>query len=392
MPSLLRRNSSFDEYPDDIFKESRMSFGDHLDELRTRMLRALKYFTLFLVFGLCLDGLGYLLHNPKIGIGRPMMAIITDPVEEQVRDFYNRRNEKKKDELLNKFAPTPEDEAAAIKEKLKRNDNDLSSLTSEEKQKLLGIAVEVPLAMSTASLAPAFGTPRPDAPAELNLKVKMYPAYISYLSNSGEAALGTKHYLSTMSFQEAFIVYFKVAMLCSVVLGCPFILYQFWAFVGAGLYPHEKRYVYLFFGPSVGLFVFGCVLCQFLVLPGAIKALLGFNNWLELDADIRLSEWLGLAVLLPLIFGVSFQTPLVMVFLNRIGMFTAKDYLAKWRYACFIIVLFAAIVTPTPDVITMAYLFIPMFGLYLAGILVCYWFPPASETQAEVEASEEVAV
>ena len=222
--------------------------------------------------------------------------------------------------------------------------------------------------------------------------MKVYPAYINYLSSKGEGLLQTKKYLSTMSFQEAFIVYFKVALLCSFVLASPFIFYQFWAFVGAGLYPHEKRYIKVFFIPSVALFLIGVIFCQFVVMPRAINALLGFNSWLDLDADIRLKEWLGLAILLPLVFGLSFQTPLVMVFLNRIGVFSAKDYLAKWRYACFIIVVITYALMPTPDVITPLYLFVPMFGLYMGGVLVCYLFPATSAAEAEVEAAEEVAV
>jgi sec-independent protein translocase protein TatC len=223
--------------------------------------------------------------------------------------------------------------------------------------------------------------------------MQVYPAQINYMSNKGEPLLGSKKYLSTLSAQEAFVVYFKVSILCGVVLASPFILYQFWAFVGAGLYPHEKRYVYLFFGPSVGLFIGGALVCQFLVLPGAVKALLAFNDMLGFDPDIRLHEWLSLALILPLVFGISFQTPLVMVFLNRIGLFSANDYLVKWRYACFVIAAFAAIITPTPDAITMLYLFVPMFGLYMAGILICHWFPGFDPAEADVDAAaEEVAV
>lgn len=392
MPSFLRKRNPFDEYPDDIFKDSRMSFGDHLDELRTRMLRALKYLVIVLLAGFALDGLGQVLHNPNIGLGKPMMAIITDPVEEQVRDFYNRRLERVATTKLTDFTETPADEVERIKAKLKRNDNDLSSLSSSELQKLLGAPEIMPVVVPVEAFVPIFGAPKPEAPKEISLKLKVYPAYLSYLSGKGETQLGVKHYISTMSFQEAFIVYFKVAILCSVVLASPFMLYQFWAFIGAGLYPHEKKYVYVFFGPSVGLFLFGVIFCQFCVLPGAVRALLGFNEWLDLDADIRLKEWLNLAIILPLVFGLSFQTPLVMVFLNRIGMFTAKDYLAKWRYACLIIVAFAAIITPTPDLITPMYLFLPMFGLYLAGIAVCHFFPPPGELEPETEAAEEVAV
>ncbi len=129
-----------------------------------------------------------------------------------------------------------------------------------------------------------------------------------------------------------------------------------------------------------------------MVLPGAVKALLKFNEWLGFDPDIRLNEWLGLAVILPLVFGISFQTPLVMVFLNRIGMFTAQDYISKWRQACMVLAVFAAVITPTPDVVTMLYLFVPMFGLYLLGIVICHYFPGVIEEDEEVEAAEEVAV
>ncbi len=114
---------------------------------------------------------------------------------------------------------------------------------------------------------------------------------------------------------------------------------------------------------------------------------------LGFDPDIRLNEWLGLAIVLPLVFGASFQTPLVMIFLNRIGLFTAADYLSRWRYACIILAIFAAIITPTPDAITMLYLFVPMFGLYMFGIVVCHYFLGFNPNEEEeVESSEEVAV
>jgi sec-independent protein translocase protein TatC len=95
--------------------------------------------------------------------------------------------------------------------------------------------------------------------------------------------------------------------------------------------------------------------------------------------------------MLPIVFGVSFQTPLVMFFLNRIGMFGWEDYWAKWRYAVFILAFFSALITPTPDLVTMLYLFVPMFGLYMIGVLVCKYFPPAHEA-AYRDDEEQVAV
>src|SRR5262249_4444396 len=130
------KKSKYDEYPDDIFKDSRMSFGDHIEELRVRMIRALKWLLFFLVFGFALDGIGQAVGNPKIGVGKPMLKVITDPVEEQVRDFYNRRNERIAAEKLGKLTQSEPEEIQRIREKLRKNDNNMSSLTEEERQRL----------------------------------------------------------------------------------------------------------------------------------------------------------------------------------------------------------------------------------------------------------------
>lgn len=381
------------EYPDDIFKETRMPLGEHIEELRTRMIRALKWLLFFLVIGFILDGIGTATETPNLGVGKPMLKVITEPIESQTRAFYLRRTKEVTAKKLGTGHSATPEEIRAIEEKLKENDYDTGALTKEERLKWLAAPRIVPVEFNPKDFEPAFGPVRPGAPEKLQLQMSLSPAHITVAANEGEGMLESKNYLATLSAQEAFVVYFKVSLLCGVVLASPFLLYQFWAFVGAGLYPHEKKYIYIFFGPSVVLFVGGVLLCQFIVLPGAVKALLKFNEMLGFDPDIRLNEWLGLALVLPLVFGLSFQTPLVMIFFNRIGMFSAADYLAKWRYACLILALFAAIVTPTPDAVTMAYLFAPMFGLYLAGILFVHLFPAFDPNEIEEdEPAEEVAV
>ena len=370
-----------------------MSFGDHIDELRQRMVAAIKWLVFVLMIGFVLDAVGNATGNPNIGVGKPMLKVITDPVEEQVRDFYNRRIEKLNAEKMSEAGGTPSDEIAAIQEKLRKNGNNLSELTAEEQDKLRLAPVDMHLVLPTEKLAAALGLPPGQVKEkEVSLVVKVVPAEVTVMNERGQGLLQFKQHLSTLSVQEGFVVYFKVSLLCGVVLASPFILYQFWAFVGAGLYPHEKKHVYSLFGPSVFLFLFGILLCQFLVLPGAVKALLAFNEWLGFDPDIRLREWLSLAIILPLVFGVSFQTPLVMIFLNRIGMFTAADYMARWRGAVMVIAVFAALITPTPDIVTMMYLFVPMFGLYLVGVAVCHFFPGTLAEDEEAEAGQEVAV
>jgi sec-independent protein translocase protein TatC len=283
-------------------------------------------------------------------------------------------------------------EAARILDKLKRNDNSLIALTQDERQKLLSIPFDLQVIVPVEPLKKYFGDPKDPDLKEIEAKVLVYPAQVTYLNALGETSLGNKQYMTTLSVQEGFVVYFKVTLICSIVLGSPWIFYQIWAFVAAGLYPHERRYVHLYLPASVGLFLLGVGVCQFLVLPGAIKALLGFNNWVDFDPDLRVNEFLSFAILLPLVFGISFQTPLVMLFLNRIGLFDAASYWSKWRYAVFVLAVFSALITPTPDAVTMLYLFVPMFGLYVFGCLVVYFFPAKWSTDEDEDDGANVAV
>ena len=382
------------DYPDDIFDNTRMSFGDHIEELRSRLIKALLGLAFCLVIGFILDGIGDYLDRPGFGMGRPAMRIITEPVESQVRNFYARRNASPEAQgKLKGIRRTDPAEVERIRAKLKKYDGDISELTDEEKVALLGAEKDFPIRFPIEPFEKAFNIKRADPEqTEIEMSAKVFPAYFSSYGDEGQGYLGTRRYLTTLSTQEAFMVYFKVSLLCGVLLSSPWIFFQMWSFFAAGMYPHERKYVHYYLPFSVGLFLAGAALCQFIVLPGAVKALLGFNSYVDLDPDLRLNEWLGFAIMLPLVFGVSFQTPLVMFFLNRIGLFTAQAYWKKWRYAVFILAIFSAIITPTPDVVTMLYLFVPMFGLYVLGVLICYFFPPRWQTHPQVMDETQVGV
>ncbi len=374
------------DYPDDIFDQTRMSFGDHIEELRSRLLKAIYGLLFFLIIGFVLDSVGDQLNRPNLGIGRPMMRVITAPVEDQARNFYDRRNKAAKERLANMAESDPE-AVQRVREKLAANGGDISGLNSEEKAILRGATQEMPIILGTKEFVDAFDIKLrdPDQKEIVFQKARVFPVYFSALGGEGESLLEARRYLTTLSATEAFMVYFKVSLLCGFVLASPWIFYQLWMFIGAGLYPHERKHVHLYLPFSVILFLSGILLCQFIVLPGAVKALLGFNSYIDLDPDLRLNEWLGFAIMLPLVFGLSFQTPLVMFFLNRLGMFSAQDYIKRWRGALFVLAILSAVLTPTPDVVTMLYLFVPMFGLYGLGIAVCHFVPP---TWAKMEADE----
>lgn len=186
----------------------------------------------------------------------------------------------------------------------------------------------------------------------------------------------------TLNVQEAFMTYVKVAVVGGIVLASPFIFWQIWLFVAAGLYPHEQRYVYVYLPFSLFLFIGGSLFCFFLVFPFVLTFLLSFNEWLEVTPQIRLSEWISFAVMLPLLFGVAFQLPLVMLFLERLSIFDADAYSSKRRMAILIISIISMLLTPA-DPASMLLMMAPLIALYELGILMCRYMPGRSPFQAE---------
>jgi sec-independent protein translocase protein TatC len=183
--------------------------------------------------------------------------------------------------------------------------------------------------------------------------------------------------------QEAFLTYLKVSFISGLVLTSPWVIYQIWLFVAAGLYPHERKYVYTYLPMSVGLFVFGILFCFFIVFPFILKFMLGFNKQLEVVPQIRLSEWISFAISLPVMFGIAFQLPMVMLFLERISVFDVKGYRDKRRMAIFTISIIAMLLTP-PDPISMCSMMLPLVLLYELGIILCR-IMPSGRTPFEAE-------
>jgi sec-independent protein translocase protein TatC len=120
------------------------------------------------------------------------------------------------------------------------------------------------------------------------------------------------------------------------------------------------------------------------VLPAAVAYLLAFNEWVGIEPDLRLSEWLSFAVFVPLVFGAAFQTPLVMYVLHRVGIVDAELYVKHRRLAIFGLAILACLLAATPDPVGMLSLAIPLWILYELGIWLCRWFPrPKSEFEEE---------
>jgi sec-independent protein translocase protein TatC len=158
------------------------------------------------------------------------------------------------------------------------------------------------------------------------------------------------------------------------VIASPFVFYFIWQFVAAGLYAHEKRYVHVFLPFSVGLFLAGAALAYFVAIRFVLRFMLWFNDLMAVDPMPRISDYLNFVMILPLGFGISFQLPLVMLFLERIGIFTIATYKSSWRISVLVIAFLSMVLTPS-DPQSMLLMAIPLTVLYFGGILLCQWMP-----------------
>lgn len=173
--------------------------------------------------------------------------------------------------------------------------------------------------------------------------------------------------LEAIEVTENLGVFMQVALLGGVLLAMPVIVYQVWRFVTPGLYPHEKRYVYILAPAATALFLAGAAFAYFVMLPAAVPALLGFA---PIPTRPRPANYISFVTSLMFWVGVSFEMPLFIFFLARVGLVSPRDLLRNWRLAVFLIALLAALVTPTGDPINMGLVMIPLVVLYVLSILL----------------------
>jgi sec-independent protein translocase protein TatC len=336
---------------EDIFKDSTMTFGEHLEELRVCLFRAVAGLFLGLIVGLI--------------VGRYVVELIETPLTNALTKYYQ---EDTVERILKVLAaeekegrPTPYVRAQI--EDLVRKDGLLADMVYVHP----GVVVDQLKFLHPDRFA-ALDLPSRDP--EKPLSAKDFMLLIMWHPAKDDPRVR----LQSLSAHEPFMIYLKASLLVGAVLSSPWVFYQIWIFVAAGLYPHEKRYVNIYLPFSIGLFLLGVSVVFFFVFEPVLNFLFTFNRYLGISPQPRITEWLGFALMLPLGFGIAFQLPLVMLFLERVGVFTVNAYLSYWKVAILVIFVIAAILTP-PDPWSMSLLAFPLTLLYFGGILLCKLMP-----------------
>ncbi len=353
---------------DDLFDNSTMTFGQHLEELRQCLVKAICW----LVGGLAIG----LVFADRV------IIFVKSPLETAIQQFntdrdlhrlgYGDRLDDPELQPLRQFLmqhalawqvvyEVPEElqtlTAASIMKPKKATENKAAEAeddqeTETDAQTDIAAPTIEPLAMAEMLSA------LPD-PSTLKPKVQLI-----------ENKIG----VSSLKMEEPFMIWIKAGLIVGAVFASPMIFYHLWSFVAAGLHFHERKYVYVYMPISVILFVSGVVLAFFLVLHYVLSFLLAFNGSMDVAVEPRLTYYVNFVLLLPLGFGIAFQLPLVMLFLQRIGLLETESYIASWKIAILVIFVLSMLLTPA-DVTSMVALAIPLVFLYILGILMCKFIP-----------------
>lgn len=387
------------QYDEDLFKDSTMTFGEHLEELRGALFRAVIGLTIAVGIGLY--------------FGDSVVGLIQYPLKKALVKYYQQSSVEKalaaklitdgdkfKEELQAK-----DEVSVVVRESPKSGSSgtviaDPANLAREQMLRFLleqqvdkrGLYTPESFPVLPEDLqttAKKYNELTPDEMTEFHralLKRTFSPpvnadgssatqAHLSYFPVDDYEPLKIK----SLSTTEPFMIYLKASFLFGLVVSSPWIFYQLWMFVGAGLYPHEKKYVTSFLPISLLLFLLGASTAFFFVFAPVLDYLLSFNKWLGIDPEPRINEWLGFALMLPLAFGISFQLPLVMLFLERIGIFTVNTYLAKWRISVLVIAIASAVLSPGGDPWSMLIMTTSLVVLFFGGVALCKIWPKPSE-------------
>jgi sec-independent protein translocase protein TatC len=300
-----------------------MSLGDHLEELRARVILALMGLVLGVIVSLI--------------FGTYILRVIEWPYNQAVRD----RNAK------HAVAKIPEKQAEAL-----------------------------------ALVDAVFNTLTDRLAADPNAAPDLNPQRVALLHDV--AAQAVKEWvkdrqvtlqefsgsLISLSPAEAFMAYMKISLIAGLILTAPWVFYQIWAFVAAGLYPKEREYVYKAVPFSAALFVIGALFFLFGIAYVTLKFFLIFGEQVNVASQWTLQKYVSFVTVLMLVFGLAFQTPIAVFILVRTGLIAIKTLRDYRKYVLLGLAFVSAIATPSPDPFSMLALLIPLYGLYELGILL----------------------
>jgi sec-independent protein translocase protein TatC len=327
-----------------------MSFLEHLDELRRRLIRSF----IFVFLAMTLSWF----------VSDRIYAFLAAPVERALADAQRRQVP---------IAGQTGTEMISAMTTLKENDSGRYVFAEETK---LGTSLIPAGASVTARVVKdpqgKLALFTDEALFAGNMVIPKGVRLPTELATATESYSGVNDKLIVTTALEPFSLYIKVSLYAAVCVSVPFLLLQIWGFVSPGLYPHERAYVTPFITLSSISFVLGAAFAYYVIFPPAAKYLLGLGT--DFRLLLKANDYFDFIILIMLGMGVVFQMPAVTYVLARIGLVTAGFMVKIWKTALIIILISAAVLSPTSDIANMMLFAAPMMVLYVISILVAWIF------------------
>jgi sec-independent protein translocase protein TatC len=348
MSALLRALSSNRGTEEEL--GGQMSFLEHLDELRRRLVRSF-------VFVILAASISWFFSDR-------IYSFLAAPVERALAEAQRRQVP---------IAGYSGGETIATLTSLKENDTGRYVFADETK---LGTSL-IPAGASVMARVLKDGQGKlalftDEALYSGNAVIPKGVRLPTELGSTVEAFSGVNDKLIVTTALEPFSLYLKVSLYAAICISVPFLLFQIWAFVPPGLYPHERAYVTPFISLSTISFVLGAAFAYYVIFPPAAKYLLGLGT--DFRLLLKADDYFDFIILVMLGMGIVFQMPAVTYVLARIGLVSAGLLVRIWKTALIVILVAAAVLSPTNDIPNMLLFAAPMLVLYVVSIFVAWLF------------------
>lgn len=354
MSSLLRSRTISNEKETEL--GGQMSFLEHLDELRSRLIKSISF--VFIAMALCWF------------VSDRIYNFLAIPVERALAEAQQRQapiaGMTGQETILPLSSVKEGDTGRYVFPQETRLGNSVIPLgttvaarVGKDAQGQIGLFTDEPLYAGNALI-----------PKGVRLPVDFASWPKPY------AGLNDK--LIVTSALEPFSLYIKVSLYAAICLSVPFLLFQIWAFVSPGLYPHERGYVTPFIALSSISFVLGAAFAYKIIFPPAARYLLGLGS--DFRLLLKASDYFDFIIVVMLGMGVVFQMPAITYVLARIGLVTAGFLVRIWKTALIVILVAAALLSPTSDIPNMLLFAAPMMVLYLVSIFIAWIFTRPRKT------------
>lgn len=327
-----------------------MSFLEHLDELRTRLIRIAAF--ILIAFAVCWVFSEEIYHFLEIPVRAAMLEAKREAALRLVNADMIPLSEVPEGTQLNFTFPTDGNVGGAIiqtgttmRVRVERDGDGLPII----------VTVEPWMSNELTVIKEGFVIPRE-------------------LYSTSSMLLSPDNRLVVQTVQGAFNLYIKVSFYAAIFFAVPWLLIQTWGFVSPGLYPHEKKYAAPFIIMTSLFFLLGCGFAYYIAFPRAANFLLGVAASGNLRPLVSADEYFDLIITIMLGLGVVFEIPTVTFFLSRLGLVTPQLLLKMWRFAIIAIFILAAILSPTTDIPNLLVFAAPMLILYGLSIGIAYMF------------------